>query len=541
MNAASDVIPGSDEAGSGGGLAAQIEAVRRRALPMGIAFGAVLMLALLIAAFWPATYFSSGTILIEQQEIPEDFVRSAVTSYADQRVQVISQRVMTTANLTEIINKYGLYGTERKSTPREALVERMRKDVTLEMISANVVDPRGGGGGKATIAFEVGFESPSPELAARVANDVVSLYLRENVETRTRLAEASTEFLTSEAEKLRVRIAELEQRMAVFKEKNYDRLPEFAAANIQSLNAAQQELHDIDSQAQALDQQIAYLDAQLAQVDPNAQAVTKGGERLMTPADRLRALRLELSSALVTYTPKHPVVIGLQREIAALEKQVAAEKGSAAGSAPDNPVYIQLSTQRQAAVNNRAALNLRRAQLQASIAKAQRDQADMPAVERDYGAMVREIDGEQAKYAEIRQKQMTAQLSQNLESEQKGERFTLIEPPKRPQKPIRPNRPAILALGLLMAVGSAVAMLVLLEASDTRIRGRRQVLAMLGVPPLAVIPWVAESPETNVKFRARIRLAGGALAGAVVTLLLVHVLVKPLDVLWASLLRRLGG
>jgi uncharacterized protein involved in exopolysaccharide biosynthesis len=62
---------------------------------MGIAFGVVLMLALLLAAFWPATYRSTGTILIEQQEIPEDFVRSAVSSYADQRVQVISQRVMT--------------------------------------------------------------------------------------------------------------------------------------------------------------------------------------------------------------------------------------------------------------------------------------------------------------------------------------------------------------------------------------------------------------------------------------------------------------
>ena len=540
MNAASDVIPGSDEAGSGGGLAAQVEAVRRRALPMGIAFGAVLMLALLLAAFWPATYFSSGTILIEQQEIPEDFVRSAVTSYADQRVQIISQRVMTSANLTEIINKYDLYGIDRRTMPSEALVERMRKDISLDMISADVMDRRGGGG-KATIAFEVGFASPSPELAARVANDVVSLYLRENVESRTRLAEASTEFLTSEAEKLRVRIAELEQRMADFKEKNYDRLPEFASANIQSLNAAQQELHDIDSQAQALDQQISYLDSQLAQVDPNAQAVTKGGERLMTPADRLRALRLELSSALVTYTPKHPAVISLQQEIAALEKQVAAEKGSVGSSAPDNPVYIQLSTQRQGAVNNRAALNLRRAQLQASIAKAQRAQADMPVVERDYGAMMREIEGEQAKYAEIRQKQMTAQLSQNLESEQKGERFTLIEPPKRPQKPIRPNRPAILALGLLMAVGAAVAMLVLLEAIDTRVRGRRQVLAMLGVAPLAVIPWVSEEPAATVKFRARMRLAGGALAGAITTLLLVHVLVKPLGVLWASLLRRLGG
>ena len=174
-------MTGYEDTQPGGGLAAQVEAVRRRALPMGIAFGAVLMLALLLAAFWPATYRSTGTILIEQQEIPEDFVRSAVSSYADQRVQVISQRVMTSANLLGIIEKFKLYGGERDTSTREALVERIRKDIKLDMISADVVDPRQGRATQATIAFAVGYDSRSPDLAARVANDLVSLYLRENL------------------------------------------------------------------------------------------------------------------------------------------------------------------------------------------------------------------------------------------------------------------------------------------------------------------------------------------------------------------------
>ena len=196
-------MTGYEDTQPGGGLAAQLEAVRRRALPMGIAFGAVLMLALLLAAFWPATYRSTGTILIEQQEIPEDFVRSAVSSYADQRVQVISQRVMTSANLLGIIEKYQLYGGERDTSTREALVERIREDIKLDMISADVVDPRQGRATKATIAFAVGYDSRSPDLAARVANDLVSLYLRENLESRKQLAAGSAEFLSGESEKLR--------------------------------------------------------------------------------------------------------------------------------------------------------------------------------------------------------------------------------------------------------------------------------------------------------------------------------------------------
>ena len=334
----------------------------------------------------------------------------------------------------------------------------MREDIQLDMISADVVDPRRGRASKATIAFAVGYESRSPELAARVANDLVSLYLRENLETRKQLAAGSTEFLSGEAEKLRVRIAELEQRIADFKEQNYDRLPEFAQANIQMLKPRQQEVRDVDAHP-ALDQQIAYLDAQLAQIDPNARPSQQGRRAHDGPGGSPAGAALELHSALVAYTPKHPVVIGLQHEIAALEKQVAAEKGRRQQRRPDNPAYIQISAQRQAAVSERASLMRRRGELQARIAEYERAQVDMPAVERDYGALLREMQGEQTKFAEVRQKQMAAQLAQNLESEQKGERFTLIEPPLRPQEPVSPNRPAILALGLLLSLGAAVGMM----------------------------------------------------------------------------------
>ena len=120
---------------------------------MLVAGGVVLLLAVLAAYFWPSTYRSTGTILIEQQEVPEDFVRSAITSYADQRVQVISQRVMTSANLIDIISKYELYPEARRTKAREVIVAAMRKEIKLDMISADVMDPRQGRATKATIAF----------------------------------------------------------------------------------------------------------------------------------------------------------------------------------------------------------------------------------------------------------------------------------------------------------------------------------------------------------------------------------------------------
>jgi capsular polysaccharide biosynthesis protein len=118
---------------------------------------------------------------------------------------------------------------------------------------------------------------------------------------------------------------------------------------------------------------------------------------------------------------------------------------------------------------------------------------------------MRELQGEQAKYEEVRQKLLDAQLSQNLESEQKGERFTLIEPPIQARDPVRPNRPAIFGIGLVLALGAAIGLLVLLEAMDTRVRGKRQLELITGVPPIAIIPWVAEeeAPRRSLRFWKR--------------------------------------
>ena len=175
MNSTTTALPEYYDSPLAERLADQVNAVRRRGWPMSAVFGSILVIALLLALLLPATYRSAGTILIEQQEIPEDFVRSAVSSFADQRVQTISQRVMTSANLLEIIDKHGLYADDRLRTPRERLIERIRDDIKLDMISAEVVDPRRGSVTKATIAFSVAFKSKSPETAARVANDLISL------------------------------------------------------------------------------------------------------------------------------------------------------------------------------------------------------------------------------------------------------------------------------------------------------------------------------------------------------------------------------
>jgi len=151
----------------GASLADLIDVVRRRGRAIGITFVVALFATCVLALAWPPTFRSTGTILIEQQEIPTDMVRSTVTSYADERVQIISQRVMTTQNLLGIIRRYELYQDLQKRESREKVIERMRDDIRFRMISADVVDPRTGVPRQATIAFSVSYDNPSPDLAVK--------------------------------------------------------------------------------------------------------------------------------------------------------------------------------------------------------------------------------------------------------------------------------------------------------------------------------------------------------------------------------------
>jgi uncharacterized protein involved in exopolysaccharide biosynthesis len=504
---------------------------------------AILALAALAAFLWPPTYRSTGTILIEQQEIPEDFVRSAISSYADQRVQVISQRVMTSANLLEIISKYNLYAAERVTQTREAVVDKMRDDIKLEMISADVVDPRQGRATKATIAFSVSYDSHSPQLAVAVANELTSLYLRENLETRKQQAAGTADFLSAEAARLGGQVTELEQKIADFKAKNENSLPEYAQLNVQLASRAQDDLRELDARVRALDQQIVFLDSQLALISPTGTLYSdKTGQRVMGSADQLKLLKSEYARAVATYADTHPDVVRLKSEIEGLEKDLGSQNNyrdtereleqartdlAAArqthteehpdvvrlsrqvsqleeqlknaphtpatpvrGEEPDNPAYIQIQANRQAAQTERASLLVQRAQVRARQAQLEQRSAATPMIERDYNALMSALESAQKKHDEVQQKQMEAQLASNLETERKGERFTLIEPPLEPEKPAKPIKLLILLGGFVLAMGAAFGLLRLLEALDTRIRSREDIIELLSVPPLAVIPWV---------------------------------------------------
>jgi succinoglycan biosynthesis transport protein ExoP len=564
----------------------------RRRLTFWVVATAAAAVTILVAVFLPATYRAMATILIEQQEIPQELVRSVITSFADQRVQIISQRVMTTQNLLSLIERYNLYPDIREKQPREVLLAKMRSDIGMHMISADVIDPRSGRPTQATIAFSVSYQSRSPDLALKVANELTSLYLNENLTSRTQLTAQTSSFFSEEASRERAHIDELDKNLAAFKEKHRDDLPEFTQLNIQNAERTELDLRDAENHIAALDSQRVLLQAQLAQISPNTQVFTDSGQRVFGPEDRLKSLKSQLASYKARYGPDHPDVISTQREVDGLEKEISSEDGTADrlrqlseakaklasaqekysddhpdvvrlkreieslekqvqadADSPaeqaerthaDNPVYIQVKGQLDAVGVDRESAVKKRDELRVKYDEYEKRMALSPDVERQYREMSRDLESAQFKYQEILSKQTEAQVSQNLETERKGEKFTLIEPPQPPEKPISPDRKLIVIVGLLLSLAMGFGAVVAQESFDGSVRGPADIRQLLQVPALASIPIIVTEADRKRRRRINRFSWGGGAAAVLVAAVLVHVFVRPLDVVWISLLQRFG-
>jgi len=567
-----------------------IAAFRRRRSSILLITAVVFILSIVLAILWPPTYRSTATILIEEQEIPSDLIRSTITSYATQRIQTISQTVMTRANLTKVIEKYNLYPGMRGRSTTEEIMDRVRRDIKLAMINSEVIDPRSGRPTTATIAFTLSYDSDNPEISQKVASELTTLYLNENLKTRTEKAAETTGFLTDEAEKLSQYITENEEKIAEFKKKHADRLPELQGFNLQLSERIGKELSDLDSQVRVLDERKFYLEGQLAQTSPLGQMINASGERILDPEARLKMLRSEHIAASSRYSSNHPDVMRLQREIDELEKRVgtvdasveqakelaslrhelasalqkyssdhpdvirltksvaameaaikqrpASMETTIAQEKPENPAYIMLKAQLDGIKSEKQSLVLKRDELITKQAMYDKNLAMTPDVERDYRFLLREQENSVRRYQEIRAKQMQAEIGQQLEQERKGEKFSLIDPPHMPEAPISPNRPAIIILGFFLSLGSGVGYGLIAERLDGSIRSVRGVAELVSSPPLSVIPYLKNSQDlARVERMKKIGITA-SLASLVLFVVLVHLLWMPLDVLWFKGLRK---
>jgi succinoglycan biosynthesis transport protein ExoP len=577
-----------------------LEILKRRVGVMVLAAIVIYIVTAIVAIALPAVYRSTAIILVEEQAIPQEFIKSTITSFADERIQVISQRVLTRTTLLQLVEKYDLYPTERRRETNDEILERMRKDIKFTPVSAE----RGGGSNaRVTIAFNIAYVSESPQKAQRVVNELVSLFLNENVRVRQQRTAETSAFLAEEAKRLATQLQDMEAKLAAFRAKNAAALPESSQVTLQVAERNDSELMRVERDLRMLDDRRNFLQTQLSIIPPTLPAgTTVTGDRALPtdPAERLRSLRVQLTTLQSSYSEAHPDVRRVSREIAALEREIKEAGGSTAGasatdgsavkelaslraklsearerysdthpdvqrlqkniaaleqsaaaaprpagggqassgsadaSKPNNPAYLQLLAALDATASEARSLASSRNEMRqrARLYSARMEAA--PMVQREYLDLSRDYENSLTKYRDIKGKELEAQVSEELEKDRKGERFSLLEPAQLPQKPFKPDRAAILLIGLALALGGGVGVGALREAMDFSIKGPRDLARKISLPILAQVPYLASEEDAKRKSIQKFAWIGVAVFALLVLLIIVHLAVTPLDVLFYS-------
>ncbi len=567
-------------------------AVLRRRRRLILMVGASLLAASAGVAFlWPAVYRSTATILIEEQEIPPDLVRSAIATYVDQRIETIKQQVLSRSTLWRVVEQYNLYKGIRKRSPTEEVLERFTKDIQIEVMNVKVIDRRTQNPTQATIAFTLAYDGEAPDVAQKVTNELTSLFLNENLKTRERHAQETTAFLKRESENLARHIQELEGKIAQMKQQADGALPELVQLNMTMMNQAQRELIDADRDIRSLRERKTFLEGELATLKPHTPLISASGERLLDVEERLKALRAQHASLSSYVKPDHPDLIKMKQELTSLEQETGATDGRdelskrlmaeraaladlrerasdahpdvvrardvvtslerelhaatrrdalPATIKPENPAYINIQSQLVSTRASLQAMEAARKELKQRMAEYAKRLESTPAIERDYLDLTRDRENSVHKHQEITSRMMEAQVSAELEVQRKGERFSLINPPELPEKPTQPNRPAILLLGALFAVFGGVGIGFATDNFDGKIHTMEQFGRTMRSVPLVAVPYMPSEREVAAFTRRRMTVGLSALGAVAVVAIILHLTWRPLDVLWFTILRKLG-
>lgn len=480
----------------------------------------VLPLFLVWAAVWgaswllPVTYQSESLILVEQQKVPDQYVVPNVTGDLQQRLQSLTEQILSRTRLQSTIDRLHLYSRSGGRLNSGDPVEQMRNDIKIELVSAP--DHPG-----EYTAFKMRYSAGSPELAQKVNGELSSLFIAENVDAQRQLSENTTAFLESQLADARANMAEQEAKVAAFKAKHLGELPSQLESNMQILAGLQSQLQSAQQTMDAARQQKLYLESLLQQYR-SVQASMGGGDSTGGSPQSLEtdlfAMRLKLQDLQSRYTEEHPDIIALKGKIAKAERlnkqaesEMAANQsdGKAAstldsvaviGAQRGSPTPI-MQVQSQLKANQLEISNIQQHEknLESQITGYQARLNLTPETEQELTAVSRGYEESKTNYDSLLQKQMQSQLATSLEKRQQGEQFRIVDPPSLPKKPSAPNHLWLSLAGLLVGASLGLGLTTLFEMTDVRVRQEKDLVGIVPVSVLVGIPHLSTPDETNFR------------------------------------------
>ncbi len=499
-------------------------AVRRRWWLMGplficgfVAFG--------VARFWAEQYRSEALILVEQQKVPELYVTPNVVTDLQDRLQSMTQQILSRTRLQKLIEQSNLYPDLRQRMNIDEIVDKMRADIRIELVQA----PRRQ---DELTAFRIYFLYGSARVAQQITNELTSLFIDENLQARGQQSVSTTTFLENQLEQARQDLAQQEQSLREYKIRFIGELPEQKQTMLQTLGSLQSQLDANTAAIERAEQQRIYLESMRSEYQAMQESHGSiDGNAVPSPiavADAaIRDLQKQLTDLEAKYTSRHPDVDKVRDQIAGWEqsrKQLeqkperapSAEASETATPSPQGPALAEVESRLKA-----TKAEIENYQTEAKKLRARMDDLESrlnltPLREQQLAEVTRNYDNSRQNYQSLLQKKLQSELATNLEKRQQGEQFRIIDPPNLPLKPSEPNRLEIVTIGWALGLCVGLGLTALLEMTDETVHNERNLLESVSIPVLVHVPVIRSRRE-------RIRTRLFRVCEAMATMLLLGV------------------
>jgi len=474
--------------------------------------------------YLPKVYKTTTEILVQPQRIPETYVRSTLTDPVSERLNNISQEILSRTRLEKVINEFNLYADLLKQFHMEEIIEMMRKKIEVRVHRQN--------------AFSISFEGGDPKMVMMVTNKLASLFIEENLKFRELRAEGTSEFISKEVQTVEDSLKKKESEVRLYKERNMGQLPQQLEANLRILDRLQQQLKTTSESLRASEDRMMIVQNQIEQLKDRQQSQRELYSTLQSPqrettsrentrtervaedslVTQLNALKRDLANAQSKYTENHPDVIDLKTKIARLEPKVIELLKNQAGirgqrqqhetitesNLPSPATILDPATERlltqYTEQYNEARSDAKRFReemktLKEQMALYQRRVEDTPKKEQEMLQLTRDYDLVKSNYQSLMDKKIQAQMAENLERKQQGETFKVLDPARFPETPFKPDRNKILLMGAMIGLSIGLGLTWLREFMDQSFHTVSDVESYLEIPVIATIPNLKEEEK----------------------------------------------
>jgi len=455
----------------------------------------------------PPRYQSTTLILVEQPSMPKDYVTPNINDDLQQRMQSITQQILSRTNLLSIIEKFHLYSQKHGQPTPDDKVAGMRKDIDIALVrdTHNQIT-----------AFNVSYTSGDPHLAQQVTGELTNLFINENLEVRQQQSEGTTQFLESQLEAAQRDLAAQEERIRDFKAKHVGEMPGQLTSNLQILQGIQAQLQTEEDTLNSARQQRVYLQTMADQyraTQGSAKTADGTPTGLTAIDDQLQKLRAQLADLSSHYTERHPDVKKLKEEIAKNEARRSQLLAAMKNKTPDGdsdetgsattadvtqvtmlaPIESQLRSNQLEIANREHSIT----SLKAKIEDYQGRLNQEPIREQQLADLTRGYDQTKATYDDLLKKKNESKMATSMELLQQGERFRVVDPPSLPQKPQFPDRLKFCGLGLGMGLALGLAIVGAFEMFDDRLHTAKEIKKILPMEVIGEIPTIETFADLN--------------------------------------------